>query len=194
MKKTKIIFPQSFFTSLPGWLAVLFWMFTSCNSNERVDNSGDLAREIKSAQIKRITPAELAGLLNATGKKTAAKATESLHAAIESTGECADLQAKIDAATRQNGVEVELLYAKDTSNTTLFSKENDLLLAYDYQRRQEMPLSDNLQKINDTLTVYYAPLPTDSPLFQKCEEASGSAFAIWRVVLNQKEIIRTLDF
>ncbi len=184
-------------TSLSGKIFALVSMLLiyGCNTNERVENSGALSSEIKSMKIRRITDAELTSALHSAGKKITAEATKSLEkepAPEENCDSPGSLRA-IERMKLRTGAEIGLLFAKDTSDSRLFPKETDLLKAYAYQARIGAGLEDNLQKINDTLTVYYAPVDSGSILFKKCGEAAGSPFVLWRVVLNQKKVIQSLD-
>jgi len=176
-------------------LALTAILLYGCGTNERVKNTGALSSEIKSTKIKRITDAELTSALHAAGQKIAAEATRSLEndPALE---EGCDLPGKFSTIGQiklRTGAEIGLLLAKDTSDSRLFAKETDLLKAYAYQARAGAALEDNLQKINDTLTVYYAPVDPGSVLFKKCGEAAGSPFVLWRVALDRKKVIQSLD-
>lgn len=166
-----------------------------CGSNERVENSGALSSEIKSAKIKRVTDAELTSALHAAGQKIAAEATKSLEKdpALDKSCDSPGNFSTIGEIKLRTGSEIGLLFAKDTSDSRLFPKETDLLKAYAYQARIGSGLEDNLQKINDTLTVYYAPVDSGSVIFKKCGEAAGSPFVLWRIALNRKEVIQSLD-
>lgn len=184
--------------STPSFSTILaivsFCLLYGCNTNERVENSGALSSEIKSMKIRRITDAELTSALHETGQKIAAAATGSLEKApalAENCGSPDSLRA-LGLVKPGTGAEISLLFAKDTSDSRLFPKETDLLKAYAYQARLGGGLEDNLQKINDTLTVYYSPVDPGSVLFTKCGEATGSPFALWRIVLNQKKVIQGL--
>lgn len=172
-----------------------FYLLYGCNSNERVDNSGALSSEIKSMKIKRVTDAELTSALHSTGQKIAAAATKSLEkdpAPEKGCGSPDSLRA-IGQLKLRTGAEIGLVLARDTSDSRLFPKETDLLKAYAYQARLGAGLEDNLQKINDTLSIYYAPVDPGSVLFKKCGEAAGSPFVLWRIVLNRKKVIQSLD-
>lgn len=173
---------------------VSFCLVYGCNTNERVENSGTLSSEIKSMKIRRVTDAELTSALHETGQKIAASATRSLEKdpALAESCSSPDSLRKLGLINPGTGVEIGLLFAKDTSGARLFPKETDLLKAYAYQARLGGGLEENLQKINDTLTVYYSPVDPGSPLFEKCGAAAGSPFALWRIVLNKKSVIQAL--
>ena len=172
-------------------LASLLLLY-GCNTNERVKNAEALSAEIKSTKIKRITDAELTEALRAEGEKIAAEASASLEEKLTLGNNC-DAASLISPIRLRAGTEIEFLFAKDTSNTRLFSKESDLLKAYAYQARIGAALEDNLQRINDTLTIYYAPADSSAAIFKKCTEAADSPFMLLRIILNQKEVIQSID-
>ncbi len=170
-------------------------ILSGCGPNERVDNSGALAKEIRTKKIRRITPAELTSALHSTGQKVAALATRSLEkdTVYKETCKSTSSLKELDAVKGRIGVKVELAFAKDSVSHDLFPQEKELLKAYSYQTSQGAVLSDNLQKVNDSITVYHAPVSPGSPIFRNCKEAAQSPFAIWRIVLNQKDVIKNLD-
>lgn|SRR5690606_6584638 len=178
-------YPRIFFLNVL-LLMLIPILFSGCVSQERVENTGELAKEIKSLKIKRFTQAELNELLLTTGQEMVSQANQAIENSTEAN--CGD-SLEVSKA-KQLGAEISLLFAKDTADANLHAKEIELLQAYAYQSRQGQPLPENLQKLNDSLTVFYAPLPTTSKLYQQCEEAAPPSFALWRVMLNQKEVIK----
>lgn len=166
-------------------------LLAGCFSQERVENTGQLAKEIKASRIKRITPAEMADILNSAGQKLVAHAEKSLSGTVGDNNPCGEGLEVAEAS--QYGADISLLFAIDTTNSKLDRKEVELLSAYAYQHRNSAPLTESLQKLNDTLTVFYAPVNPASQLFEKCDRAAKSSFALWRVVLNQKTVIRGLE-
>lgn len=197
---TMMLFParttRSFAASLllPALILASAGMISGCRSEDRVRNSQALASEIRSSKIKRITSAELATALHDAGQKIAVLATKSLDKNTAYPAGCIPVDSikELDAVRHKMGVKIELLFAEDSASTDLFPKETDLLKAYHYQAVRGLALSDNLQKINDSLTIYYAPLKPGSAALKNCEKAASSPFALWRIVLNQKEIIKNL--
>ncbi len=183
----------SLFAKVFALICVL--LIYGCNANERVENTGALSSEIKSMKIKRITDAELTAALHTAGQKIAEEATRSVEKdpALDESCYSPDSLSAIRSIKLRTSAEIGLLFAKDTSDSQLFAKETDLLKAYAYQAGTGTALEENLQKINDTLTIYYAPVDPGSILFKKCGEAAGSPFVLWRVVLNRKKVIQSLD-
>jgi hypothetical protein len=169
-------------------LALFSALWTSCGSNERVNNTGALAAEIRAKQIKRISPSDVAQALREAGEVIAASANAAITKDSILTANC--LPSSLPAAVR---AKICLLIAKDTSNSELHPVEIDLLKAYYYQSNQSSAtLSDHLQAINDTLTIYYAPLPLTSRVFSECETLSSSSFAVLRIALDRREVIKNI--
>lgn len=174
-----------------GFAMTIFWI--GCGTSERVENSQALISEMEAKQIKRFTSAEISNALQMAGEKIAVIANQEIEKDTSNLEDCTSgtFLKSLTPIEKRLGVQVSLLLAKDTTNTALFDKEKALLEAYHYQSHQpNAALSEHLQKINDTLSVYYAPVSPDSPLFKTCREAEISSFAVWRIVLNQKDVIK----
>lgn len=169
-------------------------LLSACNTNERVSNSEALASEIKAAKIRRITGAELDEMMLTSGKKIAGIATQALEKDTL-PGNCTPTasQPVFDLLKKKTGAGLTLVFLRDTASTFLSAKEKELLRAYQYEAGKGSTLSSELQKLNDTLSVFYSPVDKSSALFRNCPDATASPFVLWRVELNQKKVIQTRD-
>jgi len=196
------VFPGKYFRN--HFISCLLWgaclpFLYSCHTEERVGNTAALAREMKAMKIKRVTPAQLSAAIYRLGEKIAAEASDSLetvlnaYPATDSLCKTPEDFTGIKALEKRYGIAIRLVHAKDTANPQLDPKEQSLLHAYLYNIRNNLPLSSNLQQLNDTLTLYQAPIASGHPWFSRCKDAAGPPLAIWHVLLSHKEVIRRLD-
>jgi hypothetical protein len=189
MKMNKILF-----------FAVMIAGISGCNLGNRVENTKELAKEMKASQIKRVTNTQLIYSADEWGKKIAQIAEKSLIKELEKHPEkaaelCRSMESipVVAALEKEYGVKVQLLGTADMSNQDLDPKEKELLEAYLYSAKTKTAASDNLQQLNDTLLVYNAPVPFGSTICKTCMSGPDSTFAVWRLLFSKKEIIRKLD-
>lgn len=171
----------------------------SCNT-KRLDNTKELSREIKASQIKRVTNTQLVYTVDEWGKKIAQIAEKALEKEIKANPEKAAETCKnltkipvLAALEKEYGVEIELLAESDTTNQKLFPKEKELLRAYIFSAKSNPTTQDNIQRLNDTLVVYNAPVPADHAICKTCMSSEKIPFALWRLLFDKKQIIRKLD-
>lgn len=181
---------------LRGTLFVLLTMiWAGCGNGERVSQTQELAAEMGAKQIRRLTAAELSDAIQKAGEKIAAVANQAAEKDSLKLSHCASpefLAALAPIESRLNA-RITLLTAKDSVNIKLFPKEEEIVKAYIFQASQSSEgMADHLQKINDTLSVYYSPVKPGNPIFKKCEDLGGSPVAIWRIALDQREVIKHL--
>lgn len=172
----------------------------SCNTENRVGNTKELAQEMKATQIKRVTDAQLVSTVDEWGKQMASVAQRALEKELaqkpeEAGSVCSNMSSLplIAALDKEYGVNIQLMGPEDVSNSALSAKERELLDAYLYNAENNLPQSDNVQKLNDTLLVYNAPVPTDSRICTECFEKQKVSFAVWRILFDKKTVIRKLD-
>lgn len=180
--------------------AVALLSLASCNVENRVGNTKELAQEMKTMQIKRVTNTQLISTVDEWGKQIAVVAQKSLEKELstkpdEGAAICKDLRKVpiIDALDKEYSVKIQLLGPEDITNPALSQKERELLDAYLYNAENNLPQSDNIQKLNDTLLVYNAPVPVESTICKSCFENQKVPFAVWRVLFDKKQVIRKLD-
>lgn len=171
--------------------------FYSCN-NKRLDNTKELATEIKASKIVRVTNIQLIYTVDEWGKKISKLSQKSLLEALAKNPEnaselCADPSkvAIIGALEKEYGVKISLLSATDTSNINLNKKEQELLQAYLYSAKSNASLSDNVQPLGDTTVVYN--VPADLQICKTCMGDKTPSFALWRLLFDKKEILRKVD-
>lgn len=180
---------------------MLAGIFTGCDfKSGRIENTKELNREIKASQIKRVTNVQLVSSADEWGKKIAQIAEKALKGELEKNpgigqAHCSDVGSipVVAALQKEYGVKVELLGTKDLKNPSLNPKERELLDAYAYSAKSGTLAGDNLQQLDDTLLVYNAPVSPESIICKKCMTGQDTAFAVWRLLFNKKEIIRKLD-
>ncbi len=172
----------------------------SCNTENRVGNTKELAQEMKAMQIKRVTDSQLVATVDEWGKQMASVAQKALEKELAQNPEQADSVcgnlgkiALVSALDKEYGVEIQLMGPEDVKNTALSAKERELLDAYLYNAENNLPQSDNVQKLNDTLLVYNAPVPASSRVASQCFENQKVSFAVWRILFDKKMVIRKLD-
>jgi hypothetical protein len=180
--------------------AAMLFLLSACDMGGRVENTKELSQEIKASQIKRVTNTQLIYTADEWGKKIAQIVEKSLKNELGKTPEkagelCKNLSSipVVEALQKEYGVRVALIGKEDIKNADLAPKEREVLEAYLYSAGKKMVASDNLQQLNDSLLVYNAPVPAESPVCRRCMAGSDTTFAVWRLVFNKKDIIRKLD-
>jgi hypothetical protein len=175
-------------------------VFSSCNTDNRIKQTSALKQEMNAAEIRRVTNPQLIATVDEWGKELVAAARKALEKELaqnpQRAGElCLDLQKvpSIAAMDREYGVKIQLLGPGDVKNQTLAPKERELLDAYLYNAENNLPQSDNVQKLNDTLLLYNAPVSVESTICTTCFKDQQVAFAIWRVLFDKKVVIQKLD-
>lgn len=185
-----------------SWKNLLFLiLLASCNSQNRVDNSNkELANEIRQSHIKRITNEQIISTIDLWGKELVKKSQEALLKEISKTKEpvtvpCNDLSKLpiIAAYEQEYGVKIGLLTPADSANPELDSKEKELLAAYLYTAKQKLPQGDNIQKLNDTLYVYNAPVPEGTKISSSCFPDQPVPFSLWRIIFDKRKVIQKID-
>jgi hypothetical protein len=183
-----------------GLVGLLFIVILqACTTEERVGNK-ELAREIKNNKIKRITNTQLVSTVDEWGKTLVSIADKAVTNAIEKNPEnatsiCAKVeQLPVIAALHQEyGVAFRLLSSADLTNPSLTPKERELLDAYLYNAENNLPQSDNVQTLNDTLLVYNAPLAPTHVICQKCFSGQQIPLVVWSIRFNKREVINKID-
>lgn len=178
---------------------ITFVLVSACNT-KRLENTKELSREIKASQIVRVTNTQVIYTADEWGKKISKIVEKSLQKELEENpGKAAEIcknMSKIplvNALQKEYGVRITLLGEKDADNPGLNPKERELLGAYLYSAKTKSPASDNVQQLNDTLLVYNAPVPVESPICKSCMGNQETSFALWSLLFNKKDIIRKLD-
>lgn len=187
-------------TKLSIWAFLSALTFASCNTDNRIKQTSALKQEMNSAEIKRVTNPQLIATVDEWGKEVVATARKALENELARNPQqagmlCQDLRKVplIAALDRDYGVKIQLLGPADVKNPKLAPKERELLDAYLYNAENNLPQSDNVQKLNDTLLLYNAPVPVESVICKTCFKDQQVAFAVWRVLFDKKEVIQKMD-
>ncbi len=172
--------------------------FAGCNT-KRIENTKELSREIKSTQIKRVTNTQLIYTIDEWGKKIEEIAQKALEKELKNKpgnteSICKDLSKipVLAALEKEYGVEIELLNDSDLNNKQLLPKEIEILKAYQYSANSNPTSQNNIQKLNDSLYVYNAPIAAENIICLSCA-TKESPFLLWRLLFDKKVIIRKLD-
>ena len=182
---------------------LLLWVIllttAGCNTDNRVKQTKALKEEMAGVKIRRVTDAQLVAAVDEWGKEMNVIMQKGLEKELaqnpdEALKYCAlpTHVPLIAAIEDQYAVKIQLLGLTDVRNPTITPKERELLEAYVYNAEKDLPQFDNVQKINDTLLVYNAPLPKKSPICQQCFPDQKLPFAIWRILFDKKAVIKRM--
>lgn len=149
-------------------------------------------------KIKRITNADLIETVNTFGEKISLTVQKELETRLEATKNPAEraklcqLQSlpRTKAITENYGVSIQLLGASDVQNKALNPKEREILDAYLYNAEQKKSQISNIQKINDTLYIYNAAVPTENVICETCFGTQKTPLAVWRIAFPKREVVR----
>jgi len=180
-------------------LFLLVFLLVSCAPEDRVRQTPALRQQMSDMKIKRITNADMVETVNTLGERISATVQKELMdtlrhhqaTAVEIPRLCR-LQnlPRTKAIQEKYGVTIQLLSGADVQNKTLAPKEREVLDAYLYNAEQKLPQISNIQKINDTLFIYNAAVPTDSLICQTCFGQQKTPLAVWRIMFPKQAVIR----
>ena len=179
---------------------LLISLLTACNS-ERVHYTNELKQEMADSKIKRITNADLVETVDNLGAKVSAVVQKELTTQLQQTTNPAEraklcqLQnlPKTKAIIERYALDIRLLGTADVQNKTLNPKEREILDAYLYSAKQKQTPPSNIQKIDDTLFVYNAPIAANSLICEACFGKQDVPFAVWHLGFQKREVIRRMS-
>lgn len=180
------------------WILGLFLTQFGCSNVERLDTT-EVKEEMEGYKIKRISPARIMEQVEILGSGIAVTLTkdfekqmkEASQARIEEICQLKNMQV-IDSVSKKYNLKIRLLGQPDIgSNNSLYSKEKEVLEAYADNAMRKLPLSNNIQNIDDSLFVYTAPIGVDKGVGKLCF-GDDSGFAIWSIVLKKSEVIKSI--
>ena len=174
-------------------------LLLSCNP-ERVKYTNELKQEMADKKIKRITNADLVETVDAFGERITTVIQKELTAELQKTTSPAEQSRfcqlqnlpRTKAIADRYAINIRLLSGADLPNKSLSSKEREVLDAYLYNAEKKLPQISNIQKINDTLYVYNAAVPTENVICQTCFGTQKTPLAVWRLVFPKREIVRRM--
>jgi hypothetical protein len=180
------------------WIIGLFLTQFSCSNVERLDTT-EVKEEMEGYKIKRISPAQIMEQVEILGSGIAVTLTkdfekqmkEASQARTEEICQLKNMQV-IDSVSKKYNLKVRLLGQPDIgSNNSLYLKEKEVLEAYADNAMRKLPLSNNIQNIDDSLFVYTAPIGIDKGVGKLCF-SDDSGFAIWSIILKKSEVIKSI--
>ena len=174
-------------------------ILVACNP-ERVKYTRELKQEMADKKIKRITNVDLVETVDTFGERITAAIQKELATQLQKTTDPAErtklcqLQnlPRTKAIADRYGVAIQLLSGADVSAKSLNSKEREVLDAYLYNAEKKLPQISNIQKINDTLYVYNAAVPTENVICKTCFGDQNTPLAVWRLAFSKREIVRRM--
>jgi hypothetical protein len=184
---------------LPAFL-FLSLVLNACNP-ERVQYTDKLKQEMADMKIKRITNADMVQTVDNFGERISTVIQKELATELQKAttpgqrSQLCQLQSlpRTAAIAKRYSITISLLGAADVQNKSLNQKEREVLDAYLYNAEQKQPQISNIQKINDTLFVYNAAVPSDNIICQACFGEQKTPLAVWRLAFPKREIIRRMN-
>lgn len=174
-------------------------ILVACNP-ERVKYTRELKQEMADKKIKRITNVDLVETVDTFGERITVVIQKELATQLQKTTDPAE-RAKLcqlqnlprtKAIADRYGVAIQLLSGADVSTKSLNPKEREVLDAYLYNAEKKLPQISNIQKINDTLYVYNAAVPTENVICKTCFGDQNTPLAVWRLAFSKREIVRRM--
>lgn len=180
------------------WIIGLFLTQFGCSNVERLDTT-EVKEEMEGYKIKRISPAQIMEQVEILGSGIAATLTKDFEKQMkgvsqERTEEICQLKNMqvIDSVSKKYNLKIRLLGQPDIgSNNTLYPKEKEVLEAYADNAMRKLPLSNNIQEIDNSLFVYTAPIGADKGVGKLCF-SDNSGFAIWSIILKKSEVVKSI--
>jgi hypothetical protein len=158
-----------------------------------------MSEEIRSRQIKHITPSQVIALSNDFGQKIKTSLNQDLAKSILDTN-------LIDSLKKSFKVKIDLLKPSDLTNPKIDPKVRALLDAYLYNDEKHLPQNDNLQPITNGMQVvfttpalYNKKLSGQSASIGKTlnqnlnTKIEGSLLGVWAVTFERKNLVNQID-
>jgi len=170
-----------------------------CTNVERLDTT-EVKEEVESHKIKRVSPAQIMEQVETLGSQIASTLTKDFEKQMKDvsqarTEEICQLKNMrvIDSLSKKYDLTIRLLGQPDIgSNNSLYPKEKEVLEAYADNAMRKLPMSNNIQPLDDeSLFVYTAPIGADKGVGKLCF-SDDSGFAIWSIVIKKSEVIKSI--
>ena len=163
----------------------------SC-TNERIDTNA-LAKELKSRKIVHLTQGEISEKAFLAGKTLMDTIANLLENCKQNSKiNCCDVD-KYDVITnfcKDFDADVKFVPLKDSSN--LSDIEKDILRAYVYLYKNNLPMESNIQNLRNGYWLYSQPVLTNNKF--SCEQSKITDFlGIWNIKMSQKMIILNIE-
>lgn len=168
--------PRRFF-EMPlfiGLLSVFLTAACSTPQEDRTDRTA-LAKEMRGRKLKRVTDAQVISMAAEEGLNAVARLQPLL--IIPPSGACDSIRIK---GALENEVIVEYRFVC-RPEPNLPAKAREIWNAYTYNVAQNIPIGDNVQKLDNQQLLYTSPVMRE-----------GKFIGMWYIVLDKKEMIRRL--
>jgi hypothetical protein len=171
----------------------------SC-SFERLENTAQIVEQMDDYKVKRVSVTQIAYQVEEMGAEISKALTADFAIQMKNINSargqelCQLKNMKlIDSLSERYDLKVRLLGQQDIgSNKQLYVKEKEVLEAYADNASKKLEMSDNIQKIGDSLFVYTSPIPYKNGVGKLCF-ADDSGFAIWSIILKKSEVIKSIN-
>lgn len=171
----------------------------SCSNMERLDTT-QIKGEMEGYKIKRVSPTQITYQVETLGSEISQALTKDFEKQMKGISKARGeeiCQLKdmtlIDSLSKTYGLKIRLLGQPDIgSNNSLYVKEKEVLEAYADNASKKLSMSDNIQKIGDSLFVYTSPIPANKGVGKLCF-SDDSGFAIWSIVMRKSEVVKSID-
>ncbi len=171
----------------------------SCSNLERLDTT-QIKNEMEGYKIKRVSPTQITYQVETLGTAISQALTQDFEKQMKQMSkargeEICQLKnmSLIDSLSKKYNLKIRLLGQPDIgSNNDLYVKEKEVLEAYADNASKKLSMSDNIQKIGDSLFIYTSPISANKGVGKLCF-SDDSGFAIWSIILKKAEVIKSID-
>lgn len=169
-----------------------------CTNVERLDTT-EVKEEMDGYKIKRLSPARIMEQVEILGSRIALTLTKDFEKQMKNVSQerseeiCAlkNMQV-IDSLSKKYDLKIRLLGQPDIgSNNSLYPKEKEVLEAYADNAMRKLPMSNNIQSLDESTFVYTAPIGADKGVGKLCF-SDDSGFAIWSIILKKSAVIQSI--
>jgi hypothetical protein len=179
-------------------ILAVFLINISCSNVERLDTT-QIKGEMDGYKIKRVSPTQITYQVETLGSEISKALTKDFEAQMKNLSktrgeEICQLENMnlIDSLSSTYGLKIRLLGQPDIgSNNSLYAKEKEVLEAYADNASKKLEMSDNIQKIGDSLFVYTSPIPASKGVGKLCF-SDDTGFAIWSIVMRKSEVVKSI--
>jgi hypothetical protein len=181
-------------------LVLLILLINLSCSFERLENTAQIVEQMDDYKVKRVSVTQIAYQVEEMGAEISKALTADFAIQMKNINSaqgqelCQLKNMKlIDSLSERYDLKVRLLGQQDIgSNKQLYVKEKEVLEAYADNASKKLEMSDNIQKIGDSLFVYTSPIPYKNGVGKLCF-ADDSGFAIWSIILKKSEVIKSIN-
>jgi membrane-associated HD superfamily phosphohydrolase len=189
---------KRFVTNMKYWISILAGLLLMA-CNERIDTKA-YKEELKTRQIKRVSSEQVTALSDIWGKNI-----------VRILNQRMGSNTAADSLAKRYVAQIRLLSVGQLAGTTLDATQRQILEAYQYNAQNNIPQTDNVQKLNGgeqmlftSPVIWNEQLAKLSPS-QKTDLAKryaldslsyrkvGDWIGIWSIVFDKKELIRRTD-